>query len=163
MNSHSTVTGLPDKKFLLTRLEQIVRGAETGQSTVIVLSIALDRLDLIRDIAGTSGANHVVRTTAQRLSSFANSGDMLAHIEDGEFAMVSTRRSREDINSLSDQIMEILSQVIRIGEHKFYITASIGAVAYPDDCSDHQGLYPLSRVCLRRACSKGRGMLHHLK
>ena len=83
MNSHSTVTGLPDKKFLLTRLEHIVRSAETGQSTVIVLSLALDSLDLIRDIAGTSAANHVVRTTAKRLSSFASSSDMLAHIEDG--------------------------------------------------------------------------------
>ena len=163
MNSHSTVTGLPDKKFLLTRLEHIVRSAETGQSTVIVLSLALDSLDLIRDIAGTSAANHVVRTTAKRLSSFANSSDMLAHIEDGEFAMVRTHRGREDIDSLSDQIMAVLSQVIRIGEHKFYITASIGAAVYPDDCSDHHGLYPLSRACLHRACSKGRGMLHHLK
>lgn len=160
---HHPVTGLPRRKLLLRRLEQIVSYAEFQSGNVAVLSLALDRYDLICDIAGESGADHVLRTIAERLSGFADSKDMIAHIEDDEFAIVRMQRGSDDIAAFSKKVMKALSEVICISGHEFYITASVGAAVYPEDSADHHNIYQHANSSLHLARSSGRGVFRRFQ
>ena len=154
---HHSITGLPRRKLMLRRLEQAASYADHQQKRVAVLIVALDRFDLIRDIAGTNGADSVLRTIAGRLADFVDSKDMVAHVEDDEFVIVRMQRGNEDINEFGKKIMATLSEAIRIGGHDFYLTTSMGAAVYPDDGTDHQSIYHHANSSLHLARSNGRG------
>lgn len=156
---HHPVTGLPRRKLLLRRLEQATSYADLQCASVVVLSVALDRFDLIRDIAGMNGANHVLCTIAERLTEFAGSKGMVAHIEDDEFAIVRVQRGNEDVSAFGNNVMATLSEAICIGGHDFYVTTSMGAAVYPEDSTDYQSIYHYANSSLHLARSSGRGLL----
>ena len=160
---HHPVTGLPRRKLLLRRLEQAASFADHQRASVVVLSVALDRFDLIRDIAGVNGAENVLRTIAERLAEFADSKDMVAHVEDDEFAIVRVQRSNEDVSEFGKKIMATLSEAIRIGGHDFYVTISMGAAVYPEDGSDHKSIYHYANSSLHLARSNGRGVFRRFQ
>lgn len=160
---HHPVTGLPRRKLLLRRLEQVANYAEHQRASVIVLSVALDRFDLIRDIAGINGADNVLCTIAERLAEFAESKDMIAHIEDDEFAILRVQRSHEDVSAFGKEVMATLSEAICIGGHDFYVTTSMGAAVYPEDGTDHQNIYQYANSSLHLARSTGRGVFRRFQ
>lgn len=160
---HHSVTGLPRRKLLLRRIEQAAGYADHQHASVVVLSVALDRFDLIRDIAGVHGAEIVLRTIAERLAEFADNKDMVAHIEDDEFVIVRGQRGDEDVSAFGKKIMAALSEAICIGGHDFYVTTSMGAAVYPEDCTDHQSVYHYANSSLHLARSNGRGVFRRFQ
>jgi diguanylate cyclase (GGDEF)-like protein len=160
---HHPVTGLPRRKLLLRRLEQAASYADHQRASVVVLNLALDRFDLIRDITGTSGVDSVLRTIAERLAEFADSKDMVAHVEDDEFAIIRVQRGSEDVGAIAKKIMATLSEAICIGSHDFYVTASMGAAVFPDDATDHLSLYQYANSSLHLARSTGRGVFRRFE
>ncbi len=160
---HHPVTGLPRRKLLLRRLAQATNHARHQRTSVMVLSMAVDRFDLIRDIAGINGADNVLRTIAQRLAGFADSKDMIAHVEDDEFAIIRVQRSHDDVNHFGKKVMAALAEEICIGGHDFYVTTSIGAAVYPEDGSDHKSIYHGANSSLHLARSTGRGVFRRFE
>lgn len=160
---HHPVTGLPRRKLLLRRLEQAACNAEHQRTSVAVLSVALDRFDLIRDIAGINGADNVLRTIARRLAEFADPKDMIGHIEDDEFAIIRVQRSHDDVSAFGKKVMAALSEGICIGGHDFYVTTSMGAAVYPEDGSDHKSIYHGANSSLHLARSSGRGVFRRFE
>ncbi|MCK5874054.1 MAG: EAL domain-containing protein [Alcanivoracaceae bacterium] len=160
---HHPITGLPRRKLLLRRLEQAASYADHQRANIMVLSLALDRFDLIRDIAGINGADNVLRTIAERLAEFADSKDMIAHVEDDEFAIVRVQRGNEDVSALGKKIIATLSEAICIGGHDFYVTTSMGAAVYPEDGTDQQSIYHYANSSLHLARSNGRGVFRRFQ
>lgn len=161
---HHPVTGLVRRKLLLRRLQQTVLHAEAQHARVSMLTLALDRFDLLRDIAGVNGANKVLRIIAERLAGFAESkDDIVAHVEDDEFALARLLRPGEDIVKVANDVMASLSDAIGIGGYNLFVTACIGATVYPEDATDHQSLYQYANSSLHLARSTGRGVFRRFE
>lgn len=110
-----------------------------------------------------NGADNVLRTIAERLAEFADSKDMIAHVEDDEFAVVRVQSGNEDVSAFGKKIMATLSEAICIGGHDFYVTTSMGAAVYPEDGTDHQSIYHYANSSLHLARSNGRGVFRRFQ
>lgn len=127
------LTGLPCRKLLQRRLDEIVNDATQQDACITLLSLTVERYDLIRDIAGESGANHVIHTVASRLARLAGNGDILAHIEEDQFTIARISHDADDIDVLHRQVMTTLPEAICIGAHQFHITILAELTLYPTE------------------------------
>ncbi len=160
---HHPVTALPRRKIMLRRLEQAASYADHQRASVAVLNMALDRFDLICDIAGQNGAEKILRTIAERLTELADSKGLVAHVEEDEFVIIRVQPDDEDVSAFAKKMMNTVSEAIRIGDHDLYVTTSIGAAVYPEDSTDHQSIYHYANSSLHHARSSGRGVFRRFQ
>ena len=127
------ITGLPCKKLLQKRLQQIVSDAAQQSAGIRLLNLTVERYDLIQDIAGESGANHVICTVARRLARLTDSKDLLAHVEEDQFIIARIGPDAGTPALLSSQAVTSLSEAICIGAHQFHITVHAEPGSYPTE------------------------------
>jgi len=83
-STHDEVTGLPNARYLMGRLEdQLGR-----QKPVAIIIISMTGLDRIAARHGRDGQIHVIRTLAARLGGFCGAPDIVARIDGDEFAVL---------------------------------------------------------------------------
>lgn len=132
--SHDALTGLPNRRMLLDRLEHALARARRNEEPVAVLFIDLDKFKDINDNLGHATGDIVLRTTAQRMLSVIREADTAARIGGDEFViLLDGTVEREDIAKVADKVIETLGQPVEQDGHSLHIGASIGIACYPQD------------------------------
>ncbi len=132
--SHDALTGLPNRRMLLDRLEHALARARRNEEPVAVLFIDLDKFKDINDSLGHATGDIVLRTTAQRMLSVIREADTAARIGGDEFViLLDGTVEREDIAKVADKVIETLGQPVEQDGHSLHIGASIGIACYPQD------------------------------
>lgn len=85
---HDPLTGLPQRRLLLDRLEQALHRREREGGDVAVLLLDLDRFKPINDTMGHHAGDEALRAVAARISNVLRSTDTAARIGGDEFAVV---------------------------------------------------------------------------
>ena len=132
--SHDALTGLPNSRMLLDRLEHALARARRNEEPVAVLFIDLDKFKDINDSLGHATGDIVLRTTAQRMLSVIRETDTAARIGGDEFViLLDGTVERADIARVADKVIETLGQSVEQDGHSLHIGASIGIACYPQD------------------------------
>lgn len=134
MAYHDNLTGLPNKRMLTDRFDQVVPRMKRKKLRAAVLFIDLNRFKLINDTLGHSIGDEALKEVASRLTRCVRGSDTVARLGGDEFIMLFPEISRiEDASKLVERIFEVLGPPIKLKEHEFTITASIGISIFPDD------------------------------
>lgn len=138
---HDDLTGLFNRRALLTRLDARLQAGQPGP--VAVLFFDLDRLKAINDYLGHTAGDWFIRTLAERLTECAEGPNMIARLGGDEFVVVPAEpMEAAAAEELAHQLKSTLHERVAVDGEMLTRTVSIGvAVGVPgrDTTSDLLG------------------------
>ena len=138
---HDQLTGLPNRRLLVDRLELAVAQAQRDSGQVSVFVIDLDGFKGINDSLGHAVGDQVLQALALRLKIHIRKGDTLARIGGDEFAaIVRGARQPSDTAKVAEILQAALREPLDVDENELFITACIGISTFPSDGKDVQTL-----------------------
>ena len=152
------LTGLPNRRVFLDRLEQALRRSQRSGSVHAVLFADVDRFKLVNDSVGHQAGDRLLVTIAERLASALRPGDTLARFGGDEFTVL-----LEDVGNVTDaeivatRLLESLHEPIHLpGGHEVVARMSIGITLASGDASADDVLHDAD-VAMYQAKSNGAG------
>ena len=122
--THDPLTNLANRSSLLSELQTRL---ESMSAAPALLFLDLDRFKVINDSLGHAAGDKLLQEVAKRLRSSVRRENTVARLGGDEFVIVIDGPiNEEQALSVSERIHRSLIPPIEIGEHKVYVTASIG-------------------------------------
>jgi len=150
------LTGLANRARLTDRLTHAV---EVGQRSggVALVYADLDGFKGVNDSLGHEAGDRILRETGRRLLGCLRSGDTAARLGGDEFAVLLEQvDSVQQVRSLADRLLELLTEPYDLGEERVVLSTSIGiAVARPED--DASTLLRNADLAMYQAKADGKG------
>ncbi|MFM8749893.1 EAL domain-containing protein [Rhabdaerophilum sp.] len=135
---HDHLTGLPNRRLLLDRLETSLINARHGGAGArkpVLILLDIDRFKQVNESVGVSAGDIILLTIARRLARVVRPGDTLARISGDSFALVVlSEQEPQRVVALADLVRRAVSTPITHGERQIYLTGSVG-VALLDETS----------------------------
>jgi diguanylate cyclase (GGDEF)-like protein len=141
LSLQDALTGLPNRRMLMLRLDAAQRRATRQQRLLVLAMVDLDGFKQLNDGFGHAQGDEVLITAATRVQGLIRTTDMVARLGGDEFVIL-----LEDIGSVREakcvlrRIVDALRLQVRTSARELHVTASIGATIYPLDLSDPQQL-----------------------
>jgi len=146
------LTDLPNRLLFNEVLTKALAKAERGYEKLAVIFIDLNRFKHINDALGHHVGDQVLTAVAQRFKSAIRSGDMLARLGGDEFILLlEDVQEPQNVHGFVEKILHVLKQPLAIGEHEFYLGASIGIAIYPEDGDSMEELTRKADMAMYRA------------
>jgi diguanylate cyclase (GGDEF)-like protein len=156
---HDTLTGLPNRAFLIERLEQALGLSRQEGKRVAVLYLDLDHFKEVNDTLGHAVGDDLLRVAADRLQAAIRAGDTLARLGGDEFAVVQTDIAVvSDCETLARRLIDFLEPAIVLENNTIRIGVSIGvAISDPVSLPTGPQLMRSADVALYQVKNRGRG------
>jgi diguanylate cyclase (GGDEF)-like protein len=150
------LTGLANRSLLEDRVNQSIFYASRSKRIVAVLLLDLDRFKRINDTFGHSWGDQLLKEVAGRLSQSIRDCDTVARFGGDEFVIVLAEVAEfADIGIVNKKILENLSQPVRINDHEFEVSTSIGISFYPENGQDAESLIQKADLAMFQAKQAG--------
>jgi diguanylate cyclase (GGDEF)-like protein/PAS domain S-box-containing protein len=151
------LTGLPNRKLFLNRLEQDISRVDHSKKRVAVLSIDIDRFKLINETLGPEVGDKVLIEIGKVLSGSVREGDTVARFGNDEFeiALVDVADA-DDVIFVADRIMKDLSQPMKMMDNEIVTTITMGIAIFPEDGTTANDLLKNATAALCKAQEQGR-------
>jgi diguanylate cyclase (GGDEF)-like protein len=158
MARHDALTLLPNRTVFRERIETAVE--HTNRATAAaVLYLDLDHFKIVNDTLGHPVGDLLLGMVAERLSGCVRQPDTVARFGGDEFAVVQIGPERvEDVATLAQRIIDVLSAPYAVDGHQVMIGVSIGIAMARADGSDPDTLLRNADIALYRAKEEGRGV-----
>ena len=134
LTNHDALTGLPNRVFLGTALELAVKDCERHHRQLAVIFLDIDNFKDINDGLGHSAGDHLLTTTARRITELLRAEDVMARFGGDEFVVLLQEiEGRGQVASVARRILRSVNDSIVIEGQSTRPTVSIGIAVYPDD------------------------------
>jgi len=154
------LTGLPNRGLLFERLEQVLATARSQGTRVALLYLDLDRFKLVNDTLGHEAGDHLLVQAANRMVSCLRASDTVARLAGDEFAvLLPGLDGHADAESVARKVLAQLARPFEINGQEVFISASIGAVIYPDHGFDPASMVRCADQAMYHAKHIGRNEL----
>lgn len=155
---HDDLTGLPNRALLIERLRDSLSRARERRMLVGLLSLDLDRFNVVNESLGHSAGDELLKEVAGRIEQVLRPGDVVARLGGDEFAVVvKDMLRRGDAVVLARRIRKSLTQPITVMGQTAVITTSIG-IAIADGGEQPHDLLRDADTAMHRAKEKGRDL-----
>lgn len=126
---HDPLTGLPNRRHLLERLDATINGAG-AEDCIGLCFVDLDRFKHVNDRFGHGVGDKVLAAVAERLQQSVQDLDCLvARIGGDEFvALVPPPVDDQRMALVANRLLDALAEPLDAGNHELHVSASIGAV-----------------------------------
>jgi diguanylate cyclase (GGDEF)-like protein/PAS domain S-box-containing protein len=135
---HDHLTGLPNRRLLLDRLETALAAArqKNGQAAKpSIILVDVDRFKQVNEQIGVNAGDMVLLTIARRLARVTRAGDTLARLSGDMFGLVVlSEQDPQRVMAMADLVRRAVSTPITHGERQIYLTGSVG-VAFLDEAA----------------------------
>lgn len=154
---HDPLTELPNRRYLIERVEGTLAEARRRQESVALMLIDLDHFKPINDRHGHDAGDLMLRSIAQRLRQQVRSHDMVARLGGDEFAvLVGGTNAEGHACEVAERLLAELSQPVRYGAERLAVTVSIGVALFPQHGGHFAALYKAADEALYRVKTQGR-------
>jgi diguanylate cyclase len=159
--NYDAVTGLPNRRLLMDRLERMLRETARAGASGAVMHIHLDRFRQISEAFGLGISDSLMKGVAMRLdlgvrSSASGKLPKIHRTGDDEFALLLPGMGRgEDTAAVAQGLLAAMAAPFRAGGQDLSITAGIGIAAFPDDGMEASALASHAGVAARHANAQG--------
>ncbi|MGF1518249.1 MAG: putative bifunctional diguanylate cyclase/phosphodiesterase, partial [Nodosilinea sp.] len=155
---HDALTQLPNRNFLLQRLDLAIQRAHRHRGKFAVLFLDLDHFKVINDSLGHLAGDEVLMVVAQKLRSLVRTSDLAARLGGDEFVLL-----LEDIETLqepvriAERLLEELLLPLEVSGRNVFLNASVGIVLGGDDYQNPPEPLRDADIAMYRAKAQGRG------
>ncbi|KGA39981.1 EAL domain-containing protein [Pectobacterium odoriferum] len=147
------LTGLANRTLLTSNLETALK----NEPAVCIMMVDLDGFKDVNDSLGHSSGDNILVHVAKKIKATVRSGDVVARMGGDEFALLFPGLNDKKVaGKIAEQIIHEISQAMIIDDHQINISASIGAVLYPEYGVTVQDLLTSADLALYQAKSEGR-------
>ncbi|VAX39300.1 diguanylate cyclase/phosphodiesterase (GGDEF & EAL domains) with PAS/PAC sensor(s) [hydrothermal vent metagenome] len=164
---HDQVTGLPNRAYLLDRIEQcIARSLRVPGYRYAVLYLDLDNFKLVNDSMGHDRGDKLLQDVAQRLRACMRTIDSVARVEEDiaarvggdEFiVLLEGLRDLKDSARVAQRFLEVLNRPFRLDGREITVCASIGIATSERPYVRSQEVLRDADTAMYRAKSLGKG------
>lgn len=152
MALHDPLTGLPNRRLLVDRMEQLADLSERTGLGFQVFFVDLNGFKPINDTYGHAAGDAVLQEVGARLQRETRDVDTIARIGGDEFVVVVPGGfSQTTVRAIVERLREAVCAPVRVGEHQIVIQASVGYAFYPDDAATIPELLELADQRMYRA------------
>ncbi len=143
---YDTLTGLPNRKLFLDRLEWALNRLHRDGGALAVVDICLDRFKYINQSLGIKGGDLLLQKVSARMLEQVRQGDViskvpiddlwrsLSRLGGDEFSILLDDMSRsENAETVVARLKSTFDEPFNIDGQEVSITASVGISVYPDD------------------------------
>jgi diguanylate cyclase (GGDEF)-like protein len=130
--THDVLTGLPNRKLILDRTEQLLARARRHATPLAAVFIDLDNFKLINDTLGHRAGDELLCAVTARLQSAVRDTDTLGRLGGDEFVVIADELSlAAGPELIAERLLEALSEPFTLadGGTRLKITASVGVAA----------------------------------
>jgi diguanylate cyclase (GGDEF)-like protein/PAS domain S-box-containing protein len=134
---HDSLTGLPNRTFLVDRLEQALLAAHREGQPRALLVLDLNGFKEVNDTLGHDQGDRVLQEVARRLRRALRKADTVGRLGGDEFAVLpagATDTPRAIL--IAEKLLETLEPPLQLDEHTVGIGTSIGVAIYPEHGED---------------------------
>ncbi|MCP5300478.1 MAG: EAL domain-containing protein [Chromatiaceae bacterium] len=155
--NYDQLTGLPNRSLALDRLAQAIKWARREGGSVQVLFLDLDRFKQVNDSLGHAAGDELLREAAQRLRGKMRDSDTVSRLGGDEFLVICPETpGSANWEHCARDLLKTLSLPFYIGDHEFFVGASIGVASFPDGGTEPQRLLKNADIAMYAAKDKGR-------
>ncbi|MBK4737623.1 diguanylate cyclase domain-containing protein [Noviherbaspirillum pedocola] len=149
MAMHDALTGLPNRRMLLERMDNAILMARRNDRHMAALYIDLDRFKEVNDHLGHAGGDLLLQQVASRLANCVRQTDTVGRLGGDEFLMVLTEvRLPGEAAVPAAKIVRSLSEPFLIAGRHAGISASVGIAVYPEHGSTTAELLSVADAAL---------------
>jgi len=154
------LTGLPNRRLLLTRFNQtLIRALQMDQRCAVCL-IDIDGFKQINDSYGSAFGDRVLLALSHQLQSTLRHDDTLARLGGDEFVvLLSDMPPLPEGNLIVKRLLKAVNKPLELDGITITLTCSIGVSLYPDDNADPDSLLRHADKAMFQAKESGRNRI----
>jgi diguanylate cyclase (GGDEF)-like protein/PAS domain S-box-containing protein len=158
---HDALTGLPNRALLADRFDRALDKSRRNGTKLVVCLLDLDQFKPINDSHGHAIGDQLLIEVVTRLNQQLRDVDTLSRLGGDEFViLLEDLEQMEDVDSLMQRMLQILSEPFHIGTLRLSVTASIGLTVFPIDHCDSDTLLRHADQAMYVAKQTGRNRYH---
>jgi diguanylate cyclase (GGDEF)-like protein/PAS domain S-box-containing protein len=156
---HDTLTGLPNRRFLVERLERALERKKRRPALLVgVLFLDLDNFKVINDSLGHSSGDKFLTEVGNRLKACVRGSDTVARLGGDEFAfLLDDIQDIQEAIRVAERVQNDLSLPVEFDGHRFFTSASIGIALAGANHQHPDEVLRDADAAMYRAKSKGLG------
>jgi len=154
---HDELTGLPNRRLLLDRLNQAVAQAARQHKQVVLLLVDLDGFKSVNDRLGHAGGDKLLQAVARRLTVGIRGADTACRYGGDEFLIMLPEVDNAGMAAAVWRKLKLaLGEPYIIDGYQVRLTTSMGGVVYPTDGQTEEELIRRADGALYRAKARSR-------
>lgn len=157
MVNHDLITGLKNRRYLLTYLEREMNRC-SDQEAIVLFFIDLNRFKMITTMFGHFISECILLGVAVRLANLEKETPNSLLASYGEDMFVFVVRGNYDFSErqrMANKIVETGSDIYKMEEYQIRITLNVGISIYPEDASTKEELIRHADIAMSHARSFG--------
>ena len=164
---HDTLTGLPNRRYLEQRLDELTDAGASSGHGIALLHIDLDRFKEVNDTIGHAAGDAVLKRSTERLEAEAGPDDFVARVGGDEFVILApvaydlaakcpTPEDSERVTSIANRLVDALSKPFDFDGIEIRHGASVGIAFGHTSETDISHLMVDADIALYAAKENGR-------
>ncbi|RKZ26971.1 hypothetical protein DRQ26_03670 [bacterium] len=126
-------TGLYNRRGLLTIAHYQLKTAEQTKRGMWMIDVELDNLDRIRKVLGEDAGGRAILESADLLRNTFRASDVIAYIDDNEFAVIAIGALKDSADSLKNRLLQRIKERNSRKKSKYKLSFSIGMAYFDPD------------------------------
>ncbi|WP_163508495.1 putative bifunctional diguanylate cyclase/phosphodiesterase [Fodinicola acaciae] len=155
---HDSLTGLPNRRRLTSAIVEALGVRPAPGEVVALLYLDLAGFRDVNETLGHEVGDKLLVEVANRLSSRAPDGALVARVGGDEFAVLSRVDGADSAMAMAVALQYVLTEASGIDGVPFDVTSSVGIALFPDHASDAEVLLQRAEVAQRAAVRNPRGV-----
>jgi diguanylate cyclase (GGDEF)-like protein/PAS domain S-box-containing protein len=162
MAYHDALTDLPNRSYLIERLEEEVKKATSQKQYGALLFIDLDQFKNINDSLGHPVGDGVLKHVAERLTSNTSVNDVVVRLGGDEFVVILTQLGKNmasailQAESVAERLRSSVSEPYVHTEMQLHVTCSVGIVMFPEEEASVHELLRYADTAMYQVKEQGR-------
>lgn len=152
---HDVLTGLPNRALLNDRLSQLIDVTGRQVTHFAICFIDLNRFKDVNDTLGHHVGDELLLEVSKRLKAHLRKSDTVARLGGDEFALILREVDAAGARLTGEKILQSIKVPIEIGDHKLFVSGSMGVAMYPDQGREVQLLLRKADVAMYAAKRSG--------
>ena len=162
---HDVLTGLPNRRLLMDRIQQALVASTRSQQTGALLFLDLDNFKTLNDAFGHDVGDALLQQVAGRLAVCVRASDTVARLGGDEFVVLlqnegdSAQAATAQAGRIALKILQSLREPYDIGPCRHQCSISIGAVVLDDPSRSPHDYLRMADLAMYQAKASGRNTL----
>ena len=155
--THDALTGLPNRRMVLERLQATIDNLSADSSLLTaVLFIDIDRFKWLNDAHGHSAGDQLLIHISRILTQEVRHGDLVGRLSGDEFIIITRTSDRNDASKLANRIIAAIREPLMVAGSKLSHTVSIG-ISFAHVGDSPSTLLENADMAMYKAKALGRG------